>query len=173
MAATPIQKPTEDRSTFSDTTLLVVVGLAVVLIHTIANGQYGFHRDELQTWNNAQKLSWGYIEYPPFTPFIGRIELALFGTSLRGFRFFAALAQGLTVIFSGLATRELGGKREAQLLAATSVAIGGHTLFAGSFLSYTSFDYFWWMLTAYFVIRLLNSGDARWWIGIGSTMVLA
>ena len=136
----------------SDTGILVLVGLGVVLLHTLVNGRYGFHRDELLTLGNARHLDWGYVVYPPVTAFIGRLELALFGTSLTGFRF--------------------GGGRETQLLAAFAVAIGGHSLFSGGFLSYTTFDYVWWVAVAYFVVRLLKSDDPRWWIAIGAAIGL-
>jgi hypothetical protein len=55
--------------------------------------------------------------------------------------FFVALVEGFVVLFAGLAARELGGKREAELGAALVVAIQGPSLFAGSFMSYISFDY--------------------------------
>src|SRR5271154_5027937 len=89
-----------------DFTPLVVLALAGVLLHILVSGRYGFHRDELQTYNNALHMAWGYVKYPPMTPFIGRVELALFGNSLRGFRFFPAVAQGIAVLLAGLAARE-------------------------------------------------------------------
>lgn len=70
-----------------DLAVLGTVGAIGVLLHTLTNGQYGFHRDELGTLDNARHLAWGYVEYPPLTPFMGRVELGLFGISLRGFRF--------------------------------------------------------------------------------------
>lgn len=158
------------RLTSSENAPLILLGLAIVCLHTIANSQYGFHRDELQTISNARSLAWGYVEYPPVTALFARIELGLFGTSLRGIRFFATLAEAMGVVLTGLAARELGGGRYAQVVAATAVAIGGHSLFSGSFLSYTSFDYLWWILAGYFVIRLLRTGDPRWWIAIGVTI---
>jgi len=42
------------------------------------------------------------------------------------------------------------------------VAIGGPSLYSGASLSYTTFDYLWWVAVAYFVARLLRSEDARW-----------
>ncbi len=45
-----------------------------------------------------------------------------------------------------------------------------YSLFSGSFLSYSSFDHLWWVLAAYFVIRLLRSEAPRWWICIGATV---
>jgi 4-amino-4-deoxy-L-arabinose transferase-like glycosyltransferase len=156
----------------SDTGMLILLGLSVIVLHILTNGQYGFHRDELQTFTNARHLAWGYVEYPPMTPFVGRLELELFGTSLRGFRFFPALAQGLVFILTGLAARELGGGRTAQLMAATAAAIGGTPMFLGAFLSYTALDFPWWILVAYLVIRLLKSDDQRWWLAIGAAIGL-
>lgn len=158
------------RLTSSENAPLILLSLAIVSFHTLANSQYGFHRDELQTIANARTLAWGYVEYPPLTAFLARVELELFGTSLRGIRFFATMAEAMGVFFTGLAARELGGTRYAQTVAATAVAVGGHSLFSGSFLSYTSFDYLWWVLAAFFVIRLLRTDDPRWWIAIGVTI---
>ncbi len=154
----------------SDFGILVLLAIAVVFLHILTNGQYGFHRDELLTLNNARHLDWGYVLYPPMTPFLGRVELDLFGSSLRGFRFFAAVSQGLVLLLAGLAARELGGKREAQLLAVLAVGSAGPSLVAGWFLGYTTFDYMWWVVVAYFVIRLLKSEDPRWWIGVGAAI---
>jgi hypothetical protein len=67
---------------FSDGGILIWLALVVTLVHTVTNGQYGFHRDELDTLDNARNLAWGYVAYPPLTPFIGRIGLELFGSSL-------------------------------------------------------------------------------------------
>lgn len=156
------------RAMRGDSAVLLVLALALVLLHTLFNGRYGFHRDELLTYTNAQHLDWGYVVYPPVTAFLARLGLELFGTSLRGFRFFAALAQACALLLTGLAARELGGKREAQVVAALAAAIGGVTLVHGSFLSYTSFDFACWILVAYCVIRLLKSEDPRWWPAIGA-----
>jgi 4-amino-4-deoxy-L-arabinose transferase-like glycosyltransferase len=156
----------------SDTGILILFSVFLVLLHTLVNNQYGFHRDELLTFTNARHLDWGYVVYPPLTPFLARVQLQFFGTSLRSFRFFAAVSQGIAVLFTGLAARELGGKREAQIVAALAVAICGNSLVHGSFFSYTSFDYMCWVLVAYFVVRLLTSGDPRWWIAIGASIGL-
>ena len=156
----------------SDVGILVLIALSKVALHTLVNNRYGFHRDELLTFNNARHLAWGYAVYPPITAFFGRVSLELFGTSLRGFRLFGAVAEAMAVLLTGLAARALGGRREAQLVAALSVTIMGHSLVHGSFLSYTSFDFPCWILVAYCVIRLLKSGNQRWWLAIGAVIAL-
>jgi len=62
----------------------------------------------------------GYVAYPPITPLFGRLSLILFGTSLAGFRLFAAVAQAIAVVLTGLMAREMGGRRGAQLIAAAA-----------------------------------------------------
>jgi hypothetical protein len=156
----------------SDTGVLLLVALGIVLLHFATNGRYGFHRDELLTYSNTRRLEWGYVVYPPITAFLARVELLLFGTSLWGFRFFPAVSHGLVVLLAGLIARELGGKREAQVVAAVAAGIQGPALVAGWFFGYTTFDYLCWVVVAYFVARLLRSEDARWWIAIGAAIGL-
>ncbi len=154
----------------SDVALLIYVALATVIVHLLTGGRYGFHRDELATLDDARHLAWGYVAYPPITPFFARISLILFGTSLVGFRFFAALAQAAAVVLAGLMARELGGGRTAQLIAAAAAI--PFCLAGGALMQYVSFDYLLWVLTAYFVVRLLKSQDPRWWLAIGCSIGL-
>ena len=68
--------------------------------------------------------------------------------------------------------RELGGKRAAQIVAAIAVAISPVSLTASALFQYVSFDYLWWVLIAYMMIRLLKSEDPRWWLGVGAAIGL-
>jgi len=150
--------------------VLICVALATVAAHLVTGGRYGFHRDELATLDDARHLAWGYVAYPPMTPFFGRLSLLLFGTSLAGFRFFAALAEAAAVVLTGLMAREMGGRRGAQLVAAAAAI--PFCIAGGALMQYVSFDYLCWVLTAYFVVRLLTSNDPRWWVAIGSAIGL-
>jgi len=154
----------------NDSAVLIYLASATVVVHLLTGSRYGFHRDELATLDDARHLAWGYVAYPPITPFFGRISLELFGASLAGFRLFAALAEAAAVVLTGLMARELGGRRGAQLIA--SLAAVPFCLAGGSLMQYVSFDYLFWVLTAYFVVRLLTSDDPRWWIAIGSAIGL-
>jgi hypothetical protein len=156
----------------SDVGVLVLIAAARVLIHVATNGQYGFHRDELQTLDDARHLDWGYVVYPPVTPLLGRLELIVFGTSLIGFRFFAAIAVSAAMVLTGLMAKELGGSRHVQLLAAVAAGIAPVSLAQGAVFQYVSFDYMWGVLTTYFLVRLLKSDDPRWWVPIGAVLGL-
>ncbi len=87
------------------------------------NHQYGFHQDEMVVLDNAYHLDWGFIEYPPVTPFLARVAIELFGLSLVGARIFSALVHSITMVLAGLMARELGAKRVTQVVAALVAAI--------------------------------------------------
>ncbi len=87
---------------YSDLAVLVYLATATIIVHLLTGGRYGFHRDELATLDDARHLAWGYVAYPPITPFFARVSLTLFGTSLVGFRLFAVIAQAIAVVLTGL-----------------------------------------------------------------------
>ena len=164
MSDVEISKP---RALREDLAPLLALALVRFVLHLLLNTHYGFHRDELQVLDDARHLDWGYVPYPPLTPFLGWIELHLFGTSLTGFRFFAALAQCAAMVLTGLIARELGGRRFAQVFAALAVASMPFSLIMASMLMYSSLDLLWWVAVAYCALRLINSGNPRWWLALG------
>jgi len=148
------------------------VAACVAALHIATNGRYGFHRDELQFLSDARHLDWGFVAYPPMTPFLERVSMSLFGLSLAGLRLFSVLFQTAALIVTALMAKELGGGRLAQVTAALSVALSGLPMFEATEFQYSSFDYLWWVLIAYFVIRLLKSENPRWWLAIGAVIGL-
>ncbi len=159
----------EERSG-TDTWLLAGMAATVALVHVLTNGRYGFHRDELQVLSDARHLDWGFVPYPPLTPFVERVGLSIFGLSLVGLRIFSVIAQAIVLIVVGLMARELGGRRLAQITATLAIALSPLPLFEGTEFQYTTFDYLWWTLIAYFVIQLLKTENPRWWLAIGATI---
>jgi Dolichyl-phosphate-mannose-protein mannosyltransferase len=149
---------------------LIALAAAVTALHLLTNGRYGFHRDELQFLSDARHLDWGFVAYPPFTPVVERISLALFGLNLVGLRLFSVLAQAAVIVISGLMAREFGGRRLAQVTTALAVALSPIPIFEGTEFQYTSFDFLWWVLIACFTIRLLRTQDPRWWLAIGAAV---
>jgi hypothetical protein len=148
----------------------LAIAATVAVVHLLTNNGYGLHRDELQVLSDARHLDWGFVPYPPLTPFVERVGLSIFGVSLVGLRLFSVIAQALVVVVTGLMARELGGGRLAQATAALAVALSTLPLFEGTEFQYTSYDNLWWVLIAYFVIRLLKTENPRWWLAIGATV---
>lgn len=165
-----VDRSQSDRSSAGDTVALIGIAAAVALAHLLTNGRYGFHRDELQVLSDARHLDWGFVPYPPLTPLVERIGLSIFGLSMVGLRLFSVISQALALVFTGLMARELGGGGLAQITAALAIALSPLPLFEGTEFQYTTYDYLWWVLIAYFVIRLLKTENPRWWLAIGATI---
>ena len=159
-----------DREFRAETLFLVGIAAMIAVVHLLTNGRYGFHRDELQVLSDARHLDWGFVPYPPLTPFVERIGLSIFGLSMVGLRLFSVIAQAFAIFFTGLMAWELGGGRLAQGTAALAIALSPLPLFEGTEFQYTTFDYLWWVLIAYFVIRLLKTENPRWWLAIGAAL---
>jgi hypothetical protein len=123
------------RSTLSgDLIVLCVIALVDILVHILFSGQYGFHRDELDVLMNVHQLDCAPLP---------------------------ALGQGIVVLLTGLMARDMGGGRFAQALAAVAAAIAPVALTAGLLIQYLSFDYLWWVVAAFCVVRLLKTEDPR------------
>lgn len=58
----------------SDLGVLILLALVRLVLHTLTNHQYGFHRDELAMLEDARHLALGYVAYPPLTE-IGRAHV--------------------------------------------------------------------------------------------------
>lgn len=155
-----------------DVALAWAIAAAFALAHILTNGRYGFHRDELQFLSDARHLDWGYVSYPPFTPFVERVALSLFGLSLVWLRVFSVIAQAAVIAVSALMARDLGGGRLAQVFAAVAVGLSPLPIFEATEFQYSTFDLLWWVLIAWFTIRLLRDDDPRWWLAIGAAVGL-
>ena len=157
--------------------ILLALAVARLLLHAAYAGRYGFDRDELAFLSDAGRLAWGYVAYPPVTPFLAHVSMQLFGDSLTAFRLPSALAQALATLVAGLMARELGGARTAQAVAAIAVACAPFSMVSGTMLSYSGLDYLWWGLACWTLLKIANAGvgDAesrRWWLVLGAVVGL-
>ena len=144
---------------------LVLVVLAALLVATSA--RYGYHRDELYYLESGHHLAWGYTDQGPLSPLLARAFDELGRGSLTVFRIPAMMAALASGLFGALAARELGGRTFAQVLAVTLVGGGLFTLGAGHLVVTATFDFLVWVAIAFLVLRLLRTGEDRWWLVIG------
>ncbi len=161
---------TPRRIVSADTVILFAIAAAVALLHLLTNSRYGFHRDELQFSATPATSTGDLLPTRPSLRSSSASASALFGLSMVGLRLFSVLAQAAVIIVTGLMARELGGGRLAQVTAALAVGFLSTALFEGHEFQYTSFDFLWWVLIAYFVVRLLKSENPRWWLAIGAAI---
>jgi 4-amino-4-deoxy-L-arabinose transferase-like glycosyltransferase len=151
----------------SEAALIGLAAASVLALHVATNGLYDFHRDSLYYLDSARHPAWGYVDYPPVTPMIARLSLALFGASVWGLRLWPSIAGALMVILAALIACELGGGRAARLLAALGAATSLVLLGANWLFQTVSFDQLVWMACFWITARLLRTGDSRLWIVLG------
>ena len=136
------------------------------------SGAYGFHGDEMYFIVAGQHPAFGYVDQPPLTPLLSAASVALFGVSPTAIRLLPAVEMALTVILIALITRDLGGSRRAQVLAAITAALSGY-LGAGHLDTTTEPDLLAWAIVLWLVVRLLAGGDRRLWLAVGVVAGLA
>jgi hypothetical protein len=151
----------------SDLAILIYLALLTILIHFLANGGYGYFRDELYYMACGEHLAWGYVDQPPFMPLMAFLTRHLLGESLFALRFLPAICGGLIVLLTGLIACELGGGRYAQGLMAVAVMVAPVYLAIDNFFSMNCFDQVFWALGGYIVVRILKGSDPKLWLWFG------
>jgi 4-amino-4-deoxy-L-arabinose transferase-like glycosyltransferase len=147
----------------------VVVALAVgkLLIHFLTNGNYGYFRDELYYIACSDRLAWGYVDHPPLSIAVLAATRALFGDSQFAIRLPAVLSGALCVVLSGSLARALGGGRWAERLTALAYLVTATAMVLSTFFSMNAFDLLFWLICLHVFVRLLHSGNTRWWLMLG------
>lgn len=149
-----------------------LAGVVIVLLLLVAR-RYGWHRDELYFLEAGQHLQWGYVDQPPFTPFVARLAHEVAPRNLVVLRLLPALAMGATVALGAGIARELGARPRSQVMAAAAMAGGGFLLGVGHLLSTAAFDLAASIALVWVMARLLRTGDPRWWLAFGGVAGLA
>src|SRR5713226_4479237 len=144
--------------------------ICVFLVHLAANPHYGFFRDELYFIVCGDRPAWGYVDQPPLIPLLASWSHALFGNFLVGFRLIPALALSATVALSAEFTRALGGGRFAQWLAGLCVLCSSQFLAIGLLFTTDTFQPLTWLACGWFLVRLAQTEDERWWIPFGAVV---
>ena len=135
---------------------------------TNAFGGYGYFRDELYYLACADHLDIGYVDHPPLSIIVLAISRLLFGDSLFALRLIPALAGGCSSLpVRAGSPRALGGGRTAQVLAALGTCLSPVLLAFCTIYSMNSLDVLFWTLAAYAAIRLVQTGDGRYWTVLG------
>ncbi len=129
---------------------------------------YGYFRDEMYFLVCGRHLAWGYVDQPPMVALQARVAEMLFGTSPTGVRTLSFAAHSLTVVLTGLLTRQFGGRRPAQALAMAAVIVAPVLLGTGNFLTMNSFEPCFWMGAMLVLLRIADgSAHPRAWLLFG------
>ncbi len=150
--------------------LVSLIALFQFLLHLGAMNQYGFHQDELLYISLSKHLAWGYNETPPFIALIGKLSSFLFGDSLMAYRFIPALCAGAIVHVTGMLTIRLGGRFFAITIACLSVALSSAFLATGALFIPQVFDEFFWLLSAYLLVRYVQNPKDKFLYLLGAVI---
>ncbi len=151
----------------SGTAIVLTIATGKLIFHLLTAARYGIFRDEMYYLACAEHLAWGYVDQPPLIVGIAWIARHAFGDSLLGLRLLPAIAGALLVWLAGMLAREMGGGRFAQALAALAVAVTPIYLVLHHWLTMNAFEPLIWMACAWCILRAVNTGDARYWLGFG------
>jgi len=146
----------------------VVLAIACFLLHALANGRYGFFRDELYFIVCGGRPDFGYVDQPPVVPLLAAGAHSLFGDFLWGFRLLPALVLSATVAATAEFVRLIGGGRFGQWLAGLCVLLGPVFLLWGVLFFTDLFQPLTWLGLAWVLVRLEQTKDERWWLAFGA-----
>lgn len=136
------------------------------------NKSYGYFIDEFYYIACANNPAFGYVDHPPLAPLVLTIFQYVFGSALYAIRFLPAFAAAAAVFFTGILTKEIGGNKFAQLLAACALAAMPVTIAFGTFYSMNAFEPLLAVLLLLYIARMIKSENYKLWIQSGVIMGL-
>jgi hypothetical protein len=149
--------------------IILAPAVATLLLHLVLSAvqPYGYFRDEFYYVACSQRLAWGYVDHPPLLPLLTRLVTTVLGDSITALRLLPAVTSAAFVAISPIMAREFGGGRRAISIAAVASAIPLVYLIHGGLLSPIALDHLIWAASALCLLRLLKTGDPRYWIPVG------
>ena len=149
--------------------LILALSILNLIIYLITTGffAYGIFRDELYYLACAIRLDLGYVDHPPLSIYILAVWKWLFGDTLLAIRLVPAIVSSMTLFMLGIFTRRLGGGRAAIIISMlaymlTPIFLGMNTIF-----SMNTFDFLFWITSAYFLLRIVQEENKKLWIWLG------
>ncbi|WP_308282844.1 glycosyltransferase family 39 protein [Pseudonocardia nigra] len=136
---------------------VLLVAAAVGVLLTAVSGRYGYFGDELYFIAAGNHLDWGYADQPPLVPLIALAMDAIAHGSVAALRVPATLATMAGVVLTALLTREFGGGRRAQLVAAGAFAVSPTFLATGHLLATSTLDPPLWIALTWLLVRWVRT----------------
>ncbi len=157
------------RSRFTRSAALVVyVALVRVAFYLVAAPHYGYFRDELYYLSCGEHPAWGYMDQPPLIAWLAWLLQHTIGTSLYALRLLPMLADVGTIVLAGMLAGKLGGRRWAAFLAALAVLVTPIALAFSHLFTMNAFDPLLWILLAWLIVQLIQTGNQKLWLCIGA-----
>jgi hypothetical protein len=136
-----------------------------LLVHLSCINGYGYFRDELYYLACASRLDWGYVDHPPLSVAVLKLFTSILGPDIWAVRTPAILAGIGSVFLYAMVTAELGGKRQAQVLAACFAGLSPVYAVVSHLYSMNGIDIMLWAAAALCWLRAKQ--DSRLWLALG------
>jgi 4-amino-4-deoxy-L-arabinose transferase-like glycosyltransferase len=151
--------------------LLLIISISFLnfLIYLITQAffSYGIFRDELYYLACANRLDFGYVDHPPLSIWILALWKSLFGDSMFVIRIVPAIVSSVIVFIIGLFTVRLGGGKTAVLISTTTFMLSPIFLGMNTIYSMNTFDFLFWISSAYIFLRIIQTNDYKLWLLLG------
>ncbi len=154
---------------------LLTIGFVIVklLLQFLTSTNYELHRDEMLYFAMGSHLSWGFASTPPFISFLAFIVKNVFGYHAFFVKLFPALFSAATLLLIALFVKQIGGKAFAVFASCFAFIISTAMLRTASLFMPVVFELFFWMLLLFFVLKLIEKQDPKYWIWIGVSFGIA
>jgi 4-amino-4-deoxy-L-arabinose transferase-like glycosyltransferase len=147
------------------TALLALAGLT--LLRFAIAGSIELSPDEAYYWVWSKTLQGGYYDHPPMVALWIRAGTLLFGDTALGVRLLGPLSVALGSVMVYRMGADLAPNRGAGLFAAAAL---NATLFIGAGAAVMTPEtplVFFWTATLFCLVRLIVTGNGRWWLWVG------
>ncbi|MBT8380834.1 MAG: glycosyltransferase family 39 protein, partial [Ignavibacteria bacterium] len=144
----------------------------IIYLSTQAFFAYGLFRDELYYLACTNRIQLGYVDHPPLSIYILSIWKSLFGDAMFVIRIVPAIITSATVFMIGLFTMRLGGGKAAILISTVAYMLTPIFLGMNTIYSMNTFDFFFWITSAYFFLRIIQEGNPKLWLVLGIVLGL-
>lgn len=151
--------------------LIAIINFLLIYISSFIKG-YGYFIDEFYYIACAFRPAMGYVDHPPLAPLLLTAYQFIFGTSIIAIRILPALAASASVFFTGILTKEIGGRRFAQCLAACTMTATPVIVAFGGFYSMNAYEPLLAILLLIFTVKMIKENNSRRWILLGIIMGL-
>ena len=147
--------------------VLLLLVLLKFLVHVLSYDTYQLHRDAYLYYSLGEHLAWGFHEVPPLIAILSKVFTTVFGTNEFALRLVPALFGAGTMFLIGLMVIEIGGGIHSLILAGSAYFFSPSFLHVGALFQPVSVNHFFWMLCGFLFLRLIQSGNKKYWIWLG------
>ena len=146
---------------------IYLIAFLNILLHFAFYNTLGFHRDGLLYFSLGQHLAAGYASVPPLTGFVGWIMIHTLGYNLFSARLVPMLISGVYVLLGAAITKELGGKKYAQILASIALLVTPFNLRVFMLFQPVGFGLLFWGLIIWVILKWINTSNDKYLLLLG------